>query len=79
MSTYRSILIGNIRFIFSLISSLFRLSINSIYQPYVPKLRNVDDVRSIGKRQSEVTDSEAGPSKLKQRPTENLPKWFRKP
>ncbi|VBB30363.1 unnamed protein product [Acanthocheilonema viteae] len=54
------------------------LSVNSTYQPYVPKVINVEDVRPNGKRQSKSIESDAGPSKLKQRPVENLPKWFKK-
>ncbi|KAK6109401.1 GLUT4 regulating protein TUG family protein [Brugia pahangi] len=55
------------------------LSVNGIYQPYVPKVTNAEDVRPNGKRQSESLANDAGPSKLKQRPSENLPKWFKKP
>ncbi|EJW88851.1 hypothetical protein WUBG_00242 [Wuchereria bancrofti] len=55
------------------------LSVNGIYQPYVPKVTNAEDVRPNGKRQSESLGNDAGPSKLKQRPSGNLPKWFKKP
>ncbi|VDN87400.1 unnamed protein product, partial [Brugia pahangi] len=43
-----------------------RLSVNGIYQPYVPKVTNAEDVRPNGKRQSESLANDAGPSKLKQ-------------
>uniref|UniRef100_A0A915PIT6 TUG ubiquitin-like domain-containing protein n=1 Tax=Setaria digitata TaxID=48799 RepID=A0A915PIT6_9BILA len=59
--------------------SLEWLSVNSIYQPYNPKVENAKDVRPHGKRQSEAAESGAGPPKLRQQPSENLPKWFRKP
>uniref|UniRef100_A0A0R3RVP6 UBX domain-containing protein n=1 Tax=Elaeophora elaphi TaxID=1147741 RepID=A0A0R3RVP6_9BILA len=55
------------------------LSVNSAYQPYVPKVINSEDVRPNGKRQSELIENDAGPSKMKQRPSENVPKWFKKP
>ncbi|CAG9531230.1 unnamed protein product [Cercopithifilaria johnstoni] len=56
-----------------------RLSVNSTYQPYIPKVINAEDVRPNGKRQSGSIENDAGPSKVKQRPSENLPKWFKKP
>ncbi|EJD74408.1 hypothetical protein LOAG_18273 [Loa loa] len=54
------------------------LSVNGIYQPYVPKVKNAEDVRLNGKRQSEATENAAGPSKSKQRPLGSVPKWFKK-
>uniref|UniRef100_A0A8R1TLU7 TUG-UBL1 domain-containing protein n=1 Tax=Onchocerca volvulus TaxID=6282 RepID=A0A8R1TLU7_ONCVO len=55
------------------------LSVNSIYQPYIPIVANTGDIRPSGKRQSESTESDAGSSKLEQKHCSgNLPKWFKK-
>ncbi|MCP9260800.1 hypothetical protein DINM_003875 [Dirofilaria immitis] len=56
------------------------LSANSIYQPYVPKVVNTEDIRPNGKRQSESIENDASSSKLQsQQPSGNLPKWFKNP
>ncbi|VDK75741.1 unnamed protein product [Litomosoides sigmodontis] len=56
------------------------LSVNSVYEPYVPKVISAEGGKPPnGKRQLDSMENDAGPSRMKQRPLENLPRWFKRP